>query len=459
MANSYANFAPILMEADAAFLRVEGALPKDLNGTLYRNGPNPQFESPGAHWYLGDGMLHAFRLENGRVSYRNRWVRTPKWEAEKVAGRALVGDFGRRLPGGENLLDAGVANTNIVFHSGKLLALEEFHLPTQVDPQSLETIGYADFGMLKGPFTAHPKFDPETGEMFFFGYNASGPCTPTLSFGVIDRAGRVTRYERFEAPFASMVHDFMVTKNYIIFPVLPLIGDLQRAKQGRSMYVWEPERGAWIGVMKRNSSSADLTWFRGESCYVLHMMNGWDAGDRIFVDVIQFAEAPLFSRADGSPTASGGGRLWRWKIDLQAKSDVFTRTCLDEETTGEFPRMDERYCGRSYSHGWFACSDPMRRYPPAVHSGIAHLDATTGGMRRYMLPDGATTCEPIFVPRHAQSAEGDGWVLSVVWRATENRSDLAVFDAKSVEEGPIALAKLDHRVPDSFHGSWVASKG
>src|SRR4051812_14970332 len=93
------NLAPIPMECDAPFLKVTGELPRELNGTLYRNGPNPQFDAPGAHWFVGDGMLHAFHLENGRASYRNRWVRTPKWQAEHDAGRALFGGFGQRLPG------------------------------------------------------------------------------------------------------------------------------------------------------------------------------------------------------------------------------------------------------------------------------------------------------------------------------------------------------------------------
>jgi carotenoid cleavage dioxygenase-like enzyme len=113
------NLAPIPMECDAPFLKVEGELPRELNGTLYRNGPNPQFEAPGAHWFVGDGMLHAFHLENGRASYRNRWVRTPKWQAEHDAGRALFGGFGRKLPDAPatTTQDGGVANTNIIFHA------------------------------------------------------------------------------------------------------------------------------------------------------------------------------------------------------------------------------------------------------------------------------------------------------------------------------------------------------
>src|ERR1700751_4662391 len=125
------NLAPIPFESDAPFLRIPGELPRELNGTLYRNDPNPQFDSPGAHWFVGDGMLHAFLLENGRASYRNRWVRTPKWQGEHDPGRALFGGFGRRLPDAPVSVtqDGGVANTNIIFHAGRLLALEEAHLP------------------------------------------------------------------------------------------------------------------------------------------------------------------------------------------------------------------------------------------------------------------------------------------------------------------------------------------
>src|SRR3954463_6661820 len=196
------NLGPIPFEADAPFLKIIGELPRELNGTLYRNGPNPQFESPGAHWFVGDGMLHAFHFENGRASYRNRWVRTPKWLAEHDAGRALFGGFGRKLPDApQNLTNGGVANTNIIFHAGKLLALEEAHLPTEIDPSTLATRGYHNYqGRVAGSFTAHPKIDPVTGELVFFGYNAAGPLTPALSYGSIDASGKVTRFQTLARP-------------------------------------------------------------------------------------------------------------------------------------------------------------------------------------------------------------------------------------------------------------------
>jgi len=452
------NVAPIPMECDASFLKIEGELPRELNGTLYRNGPNPQFEAPGAHWFVGDGMLHAFHIENGRASYRNRWVRTPKWLAEHDAGRALFGGFGRRLgnvPEGTTQ-DSGVANTNIVFHAGRLLALEEGHMPTEIEPGTLATRGYQTYrDAIAGPFTAHPKLDPVTGEMVFFGYNAAGPFTPQVSYGVVGSNGEVSRFERFDAPYASMVHDFIVTEKHVLFPILPLTGSMERAMGGRPPYAWEPDKGAYVGVMKRGGSTKDIVWFRGESCYVFHVMNAWEDGQRIIADVMQFAEPPLFPYPDGRPTdpSKSKARLCRWTFDLSGATDRFTQHYQDE-TTGEFPRIDDRQAGLSYRHGWYACGNPAGAAASGL-SGIVHVDHKANRRAQYLLPDGDTISEPVFVERGADAAEGDGWLVAAVWRARENRSDLAVFNAQDVESGPVALVKLGHRVPDGFHGNWV----
>ncbi len=461
--SDWPNRAPIPMECDAPFLKMSGELPRELNGTLYRNGPNPQFDAPGAHWFVGDGMLHAFHLENGRASYRNRWIRTPKWQAEHDAGRALFGGFGRKLADAPaELTDGGVANTNIIFHGGRLLALEEAHLPTEIEPGTLATRGYCNFGgRIAGAVTAHPKIDPLTGEMVFFGYNASGPFTPTLSYGAIDASGKVTRFGRLNAPYASMVHDFIVTEHHMLFPVLPITGSLQRAMAGQPAYAWEPDKGAHVGVMKRGGSAQnavnDIVWFRGENCYVFHVMNAWEDGSRIIADVMQFEEAPLFPHPDGRPTDpnKARARYCRWTFDLAGNTDRFEQTYLDD-LTGEFPRIDDRRAGLKSTHGWYACANPDLPTFGAL-SGIAHVDGAGRRLGKYHLPAGDTISEPVFVERGKDAPEGDGWLLAVIYRARENRSDLAVFKATDVEAGPVALVHLAHRVPDGFHGNWVGT--
>ncbi|HWA63734.1 MAG TPA: carotenoid oxygenase family protein, partial [Caulobacteraceae bacterium] len=244
------NFAPVRSEDDFE-LKVSGEIPAGLAGAFYRNGPNPQFEPiDDYHWFGGDGMIHAFFVEGGKVRYRNRYVRTPKYEAEHKAGRALFGTFGNPMKTDPSVLgvDTGLANTNIVWHAGKLLALEEGHKPFELDPLTLEARGYVD--QYRGRTTAHPKIDPVTGEMVWFGYSVGEmPFTKTVSYGVTDANGNVVRRDDFEAPYSSMIHDFNVTERHALFPVLPLTGDLQRVMTGGPAYAWEPEKGAFVGVL------------------------------------------------------------------------------------------------------------------------------------------------------------------------------------------------------------------
>lgn len=451
------NFAPIGSEDDFENLPIAGSLPREIRGTLYRNGPNPQFapRDDNYHWFLGDGMLHAFHIADGRVSYRNRYVRTPKWELEHKAGHALFGSWGNPMTTDPAAMgqNGGVANTNILWHAGKLMALEEGHEPFAVDPVTLAPQGYLDYAGEAQRFTAHPKIDPETGEMLFVGYSAGAmPLSASMLYGVVDPQGRVTRRDRFEAPFASMVHDFMATRGHVLFPVLPLTLSLDRAMKGLPPVAWEPEAGAQVGVLARKDGIEKLRWFKTEACYVFHVMNAWEDGTTIFADVMEYPNAPLFPNPDGTAGAPAAAILRRWTFDLAGNSDVIRRETLDD-MAGEFPRIDDRRAGLSYRHGWFAARSNSAS--DARFDAIAHFDASTGRRTAFVLPAGDVTSEPVFVERSA--AEGDGWLLAVVYRARDNRSDLVVFDAQNVAAGPAATAALPRRVPFGFHGNWRSS--
>ncbi len=455
------NYAPIAIEAEAHDLPVRGTIPDGLCGSLYRNGPNPQFaplDPKAHHWFLGDGMVHAFHLAEGRVAYRNRWVRTPRWQAEREAGRPLFGGFGGR-PADPALaqMDAGLANTSVVWHGGQLLALEEAHRPFALDPLTLESLGYRDFGGLPPRFTAHPKQDPRSGEMLFFAYGLGGPLGPGMAYGTVDAAGRLTRCDRFEAPYAAMVHDFVATDRHVLFPVLPLTASLTRAQRGGPAFAWEPEKGSRIGILKRDAPIDTMRWFEGDPCYVFHVLNAWDApgsgGDVILADVMQSPAAPLFPRADGRPgdPDAGTARLHRWRFDLAAATNRFTSTPLDD-LAGEFPRLDERYAGLPNRIGFFAAS--TRRNAGDAFDSIVRIEPGTGARSLFTVPQGDAVSEPVFVPRDAAAPEGEGWLLAVVFRAAENRTDLVVLDAAAPEAGPVATAMLPHRVPYGFHGCW-----
>ena len=457
--NLQGNYAPLRMECDLNDLIVEGEIPKDLYGSYYRNGPDPQFPPMGGayHWFAGDGMIHAFHFENGKVSYRNRWVRTSKWEQERKAGKSLVNIFNPMEPDplwnpeGED----GTANTNILFHAGKLLALEEGHPPFEIDPFSLESIGSWKFdGNLKSPMTAHPKIDPLTGELIGFGYSAGGFGNKKMSYFVVDTNGNMKTYEEFDAPFSSMVHDFMVTSEHVIFPIFPLTIDIERAMKGESPIAWEPDKGTHLGVMPREGTVQDIKWLSDEACFVFHPMNAYSEGNKIIADMMQFEEAPGFPHADGSTPdlRKAEARLHRWEIDLSSNSGEIKKNCLDEDI-GEFPRLDERFSMLNYRHGYYACS--IGDHPPGISfNAIAHRDHQTGAKEFFVVNKQDEVGEPIFVPASREAEEGEGYLISLAFRGEENRSDLLIFDASNVTSGPIATANLPHRVPYGFHGNW-----
>ena len=456
--NLRGGYAPIQMECDAPDLVIEGEFPLDLNGTFYRNGPNPQYAPRGRyHWFGGDGMIHGFHIENGRVSYKNRWARTVKWETERKAGESLFGVFNPmdNDPRVMGIKTNGIANTNIIWHGGKLLALVESNAPFELDPDTLESKGSWDFGgKLKGPMTAHPKIDPETGEMLFFGYNAGGAISPQMSFHVADKSGKLTSSQWFNAPYAAMVHDFITTRDHVIFPIMPLTGSMERAMRGAPVYAWEPEKGTFIGIMPRTGTVEDIRWFRGDPAYVFHPMNAHSDGNIVICDVCQYAEAPLFPHADGSKPdpLKSEAKLTRWTFDLGSESDQYKVEQLDDIRC-EFARLDERFTGLNYRHGYFGCvtvEHPLAR----GYNAIGHIDHRSGKIRRFEMSGEFATSEPVFVPRNKNAPEGQGYLLANVYDATIDKSHLIVLDAENVEKGPLGKAMLDHRVPFGFHGNW-----
>src|SRR3954470_9450164 len=264
------NYAPVRDELTEFDLPVEGAIPPELNGRLLRNGPNPiSVEDPAKyHWFTGDGMIHGIELRDGKaVSYRNRWTRTDQ-AVEALGEPRVEGQPEEVTPIG------GTANTHVVEHAGRILALVESSLPTCLSPE-LETLGRFDFGgKLRSPMTAHPKIDPVTGEMLFFGYNIFGP--PYVRYHVADRNGDLVKTEDITFAGPVMVHDFNITENYVVWMDLPVVFDMEMAMQGFFPFKWDDDYGSRVGVMPRDGGDKDVTWIDIDNCYVFHPMNAYE---------------------------------------------------------------------------------------------------------------------------------------------------------------------------------------
>ena len=230
------NYAPVMDEVEAFDLPVVGTLPADLNGRYFRNGANPM-SGPTAHWFAGDGMIHGIRIRDGKAEwYRNRMVRT----------RALTGADRMDPLTGTFDYTVGLANTHIVGHANRILALEEGSFPNEMSPE-LETIGAYNFdGRLTTPMTAHPHTCAETGEMHFFGY---GYMAPYVTYHVADAAGQLVHSQVISVPGPTMIHDFAISRNYAIFLDLPVVFSIEDAMKGGMPFGWDPGYGARIGLL------------------------------------------------------------------------------------------------------------------------------------------------------------------------------------------------------------------
>ncbi len=459
------GFEPIRFECDYTDLVIEGEAPKELRGSLYRIGPNPQF-APREPYnpLLGDGMIHAFHLRDGRVSYRNRWVRTQQWRQERAAGRALFAtsvnprDADPLVAG---LATDGVANTHLIWHAGRLLALEEGHAPIEIDPVSLDTKGTWRFGdMLPGNMTAHPKIDPRTGELVFFANFPGRDFSGALELYVADQDGRLIQRERIQGPFAALVHDFAITTGFVIFLVCPLTVSVERADAGRPAVAWEPEKGTYLGVVRRRSYPSEAQWLRLPRCMAWHIVNAFEDGSAIYLDTCA-QDAPAFPTVEGAMPDPLQLRqyLTRWRITLSGKRETRAEPlggALSERLSDvvcEYPRIDDRYCGLPYRYGYVACCGGPGT-GDLFHRAIGRFDHLTQHMEIYRPAEHCAVSEPVFVPRRPNSEEGDGYILAVVYDEARNRSCLAIFDARRLERGPMCRALLDHRVPMGFHGLW-----
>ena len=443
------DYAPVADEFSNEEVAVIGEIPKGLNGTFLRTGPNAQFEPLGRyHVFDGDGMLHAFTIEDGKATYSNKWIVSAALESERRAGHALFGGMANFvIPSPEERGDAGIikntGNTNVVHHAGRTFALMEACPPTLIGPD-LTTLGEFDFdGRLKGPFTAHPKLDPETGEMLFFGYS---PIPPYLRYHAVDAGGTLTRTVDIELPEPVMIHDFVTTRDHVIFFDSPAVFSIKSLMAGGPMVSWKPENGTRIGVMARNGT--EVEWFETDNCYIFHFVNGWSEGNKIFVDACRSPIMELDLNSDESSDTYGiGATLARFTIDLDSKRVTWEQ--LDDRS-GDFPRIADSHVGLKNRYGYLAGFREQRGHLFDFDRVIKY-DLETGTANEYK-SDGVVG-EPIFAADPNGKSEDDGWV--VTHSRANGVSEMLVLDAHDLSAGPVARLVAPQRIPYGFHGAWI----
>ena len=447
------NFAPVDQEITANSLKVIGEIPPDLSGMFIRNGPNPQHPPIGEyHWFDGDGMLHGVEISNGKAIYRNRYIRTRGWNIENKAGKAVWSGL-LEPPQIDNPYGPGknTANTALVWHAGKFLALWEAGSPHNIQLPELETMGeYTYNNKLTCPFTAHPKVDPMTGEMMFFGYSFAPPY---LQYGIISAEGEILKTTPIELPMGIMMHDFAITENYTIFMDLPLTFSPERMQRGEPIMMFESDRPSRFGILPRHGENSNIYWFESPSCYVFHTLNAYEAEDEIILIACRMSSTTVLetniSNKSTDPTANIPF-LHRWRFHL--KTGTVTEEILDD-IPAEFPRVNENLIGRKTQYGYAAT---MANRPLPLFDGVIKYDFHHHTSQVHKFKEGHYGGEVVFAPRLNTTREDDGWLLTFVHDENSQTSELIIINAQDITSEPVAQIIIPQRVPYGFHGTWIS---
>lgn len=480
------NFAPVVDETPPApDLPVRGHLPECLNGEFVRVGPNPKFVPvAGYHWFDGDGMIHAMRIKDGKATYVSRYVKTSRLKQEEYFGGAkfmkigdLKGFFGlfmvqmQELRKKLKVLDAtygiGTANTALVYHHGKLMALSEADKPYVVkvlEDGDLQTLGLLDYDKrLKHSFTAHPKVDPFTDEMFTFGYSHEPPyCT----YRVITKDGVMLDPVPITIPESVMMHDFAITENYSIFMDLPLLfRPKEMVKNGEFIYKFDPTKKARFGILQRyEKDEKNIRWFELPNCFIFHNANAWEEGDEVILITCRL-ENPDLDKVNGHQNEkleNFGNELYEMRFNM--KTGAASQKQLSVSAV-DFPRINESYTGRKQRYVYCTMLDSIAKVTGIIkfdlhaepESGKKQLEVGGNVTGIYDLGPGRYGSEAVFVPKKpgVSGEEDDGYLIFFVHDENTGKSEVNVIDAKTMSPDPVAVVELPNRVPYGFHAFFV----
>jgi len=443
-------YAPVEKEIAAGAIEVVGEIPRDLHGGYFRNGPNPQSPPTGMHhWFDGDGMIHGIWFENGEARYANRYVKTQDRQANGASPLGGIFEPAKDAPG-RTVHYRDTANTDLVFHNGRLLALWYISgQPVAVDASTLETIRTENFnGKLPGNISAHSKVDPETGELIFFDYAL---YEPKMWTGAVSRDGALTHFQEIDLPGPRLPHDMGMTENYVILHDLPVIFS-EQAIRNRMWQIHVADQPTRFGVVPRRGG--DAKWFEFPTCYVYHVINAWEEGDEVVMAACKMVPNGFDPDPKYGPYAAMADVLalraqpFLWRMNMQTGEGGEEQL---DDAVSEFPVVNNDLAGRKTKYSYHVIFDDCieQRF-----SGLVKYDLETGAAARHDFPDGVFGSEPAFAPRLGARQEDDGYLVTFT-ADLDGASEAHIIDARDMKAPAIAKIKLPQRVPAGFHGVWA----
>jgi len=443
---------------------LSGKIPDGLRGTLYRNGP-ARLERGGVrmgHWFDGDGAILAVKFTDAGVTGIYRYVQTSGYKEEAKAGQLLYGNYGMTAPGSiwNKLLKPikNVANTSVLALPDKLLALWEGDNPYALDLETLKTWGRDDLGGLNEnlPYSAHPKRDPLTGNIFNFGISPG--LNAKLNVYKSDATGKIIQKKAVQLDGIPVVHDFVMAGQYLVFFVPPVRLNPLSVLLGLSSFgdalEWQPSKGTQFLVFERESLSL-VSRGETEPWYQWHFGNGYvDASGSVIVDVVRYEDFQinqyLKEVATGETHTSAKSTLWQVHLDPAAGKVTAIQEILDRHC--EFPIVPQQQVGQDSRHTYLLVHQQGVDISKEMFGAIARFDHQTETLTIAELGENRYPMEPIYAP-DPQNPDW-GWIVTVVYDGNTEQSEVWVFESDRLNEPPVCRLGLPSVVPIGFHGTW-----
>jgi all-trans-8'-apo-beta-carotenal 15,15'-oxygenase len=447
-------------EVDIQVKDIEGKIPSELVGTLYRNGPGERRFSQS--FFDGDGMVRAISInEKGEVHYKSRYVHTPKYLKERHSKKPKVRTAGTNLPGGilKNCfkIPADEANTHVFYQNGKLLASEEGGHPWRMDPITLETEAEEHFGKAlprQVAFSAHPHYDADTKEVYNFGMKPG----KTMGFQCfkLDKNQKLKMLANFSCDKGSFAHDYALSKKWMAFLLPPLAGNLTKFFFGFSSFFdtmkWHDNWGTQIVLVPRDGGKPII--FETDSFGVGHVLSAWDEGDDLLIDVATVENMDIMNSVGNYRSSDwrefGDGVISRIRINPKTKS-IKKHTITD--LPGEFPRIHPKMECIKTEWAYLAANTQVKE--GGFFKALMKLNRDTGDHSLFDFGDQCVAQEPVFIPKTNEQSEDDGWLMALVYNSQSKTTDLVILDALGVSDGPVATIHLPLNAGTTFHGTWV----
>ncbi|CAM9952414.1 unnamed protein product, partial [Heterosigma akashiwo] len=465
---------------------LEGSVPLDLKGTYFRNGYG-KFEigtekQKVIHPFDSDGMVLAAQFADGKVLFRNRFVRTEGYLKERDAKRVLFrNSFGTQRKGGflRNMFDLkskNLANTNVLYRGGALYALWEGGLPHRLEADSLATVAADTLGGRLSPgglCTAHPRVDARTGRAVLFTREPSDISRFSVREFNEDMTEHSSREFKVEGTF-PFFHDFVVTDNYYIFDLAPTTFDpvpfLLGFKGPASCIGFDDSAPSKLLLVPRGNPAAPVIQIPVDTHFNFHYANAYDEGPGcVIFDVVKSTTVAL-SASDPDPEVPVWNQIEGIYEDIVPYSQLerYRLTKTAEEEGGDW-RVEKELLSPNLVE--FTSVSPevsckKHRYVYGVSSpklGVAtpfrsviKVDTETRTQTMWTGEAHEFVGEPIFLPRdNAGPEEDDGYVVMVLWNGRERVSHLVVFDARDIAKGPVSRLPLPTALPFGLHGTWA----